>query len=116
MLLVYDFLGFKDHSNKRLQYLLKFFGIFQFQWLENIIVNLRFYAFGPVTYVVKIVFHAFLLLVIFQSIKSDCIFLIIANWEMPVQLSSASLSLAEDNSLVHELRITTAAVVLLSQT
>ena len=30
MLLVYDFLGFKDHSNKRLQYLLKFFGIFQF--------------------------------------------------------------------------------------
>ena len=42
--------------------------------------------------------------------------LIISKWELHVQLSSASLLLAEDNTLVHELRFTTAVAVLLRYT
>lgn len=73
-------------------------------------VNFRSCVFGPITYVLKVVFHAFLLLLI-----SKYFILICAKWDLLVQLLSASLLLTVvgDNSLVYERRFTRAVVVLL---
>ena len=68
------FLGFKDLSYVFLQYLVRFLVFFIFSDFlgirYSVRVTLRYCAFGSVTYVVKIVFHAFLSSLIF---KSGCI-------------------------------------------